>query len=149
MLTELQIGYIAGILDGEGQVAIIRNARNDDRKRRREYELRPVVRVTQRRRLLLETMLNWIGTEHGSIGRTGMDNKFFVLRFKCSWLREHLPLVLPHLVLKRRQAEIVLEFLKSPRSVGRNGVGDARWATRNALRDECVALNADRTNALT
>lgn len=148
MLSQLQIGYLAGILDGEGAISITRVKRDDDKKRKRDYSLRADVRITQRRRLLLTTILDWIGEENGKISATGLDNRFFVLRLRHVWLRDHLALVLPHLVLKRRQAEIVLEFLSHPARVGRNGVGDEAWSRRNALRDECKALNLDRTNAL-
>lgn len=148
MLTEAQIGYIAGILDGEGSISITRNIRSDERKRRRDYALRADVRVTQRRRLLLSTLLAWIGESNGSICAAGPGRRFFVLRIKHEWLRENFAAIIPHLVLKRRQAEIVLEFLGYPARVGRNGVGDEVWSKRDALRDECKALNLDRTNAL-
>lgn len=148
MLTETQIAYLAGILDGEGQVSVTRQKRTDA-KRKRDYGLRTEVRVSQRRRVLLSTILGWIGEENGTIGPTGLGGKFFQLRFKAEWLREHLPLIAPFLILKRRQAEIVIEFLGQPARVGRNGVGDEAWAKRDALRAECHALNMDRTNALT
>ena len=147
MLTELQIGYLAGILDGEGGISIAKNIRKDG-TRKRDYALTARVGVTQRRRILLSTILDWIGRENGHIGRTGLENKFFLLRFKADWLRKNLPFILPHLILKRRQAEIVITFLNFPRCVGRHGVGDENWLIRNKLRDECVALNMDRTNAL-
>lgn len=150
MLTELQLGYIAGILDGEGQVSIVRNIRRDDKKRLREYDLRVQVSITQRRRLLLDTILKWTGKESGIISATGLGNKYFALRFRVPWLQENLPLILPHLVLKKRQAELVLEFIASRASrPGRKGAGDETWEVRDALRAECMALNTDRTNALT
>ncbi len=148
MLSELQIGYLAGILDGEGQVSVVRQKRSDA-KRKRAYGLRTEVRVTQRRRILLSTILDWTGSENATITSTGLGGKFFQLRFKAQWLRDNLPIIAPHLILKRRQADIVIEFLGQPARVGRNGVGDEAWNKRDALRAECHALNADRTNALT
>ena len=147
MLTQLQIGYLAGLLDGEGQISIIKAARNDRRTPRlRRYELRVEVRITQRRRLLLDTVLSWIGREHGTVASTGLDKRYFVLRFKAPWLRAHLGTISRHLILKRRQAEVVQIFLNHRPHVGRLGVGEDEWAKRDALHAEVKALNADRSN---
>ena len=148
MLTPLQIGYLAGILDGEGQVSITRQKRTD-MTRKRDYGYRSDVRVTQRRRILLSTILGWIGAENGHIGRTGLNNKFFVLRFRSCWLRQNLPIILPHLLLKRRQAELVVDFLGHKTHVGSNGVGAQTWAKWDAQHAEVRALNSDRANSLT
>ena len=148
MLTPLQIGYLAGILDGEGSISITRQKRAD-MTRKRDYGYRSGVRITQRRRILLSTILEWIGAKNGHIGRTGLDNKFFELRFKSDWLRNNLPIILPHLILKRRQAELVVDFIGHKTHVGRNGVGADVWAKWDAQHAECRALNSDRTNALT
>src|SRR6266851_1530809 len=88
MLSELQIGYLAGILDGEGQVSVVRQKRSDA-KRKRAYGLRTEVRVTQRRRILLSTILDWTGSENATITSTGLGGKFFQLRFKAQWLRDN------------------------------------------------------------
>lgn len=149
MLSETQLGYLAGILDGEGAISITRNKRRDKQARRRDVALRCDVRVSQRRKLLLDTICAWIGEENASISRTGLGNRYFSLRFKHSWLREHLPKILPYLLLKQRQAEIVISFLAQPSRVGRNGVGEEEWERRILLYEECKGLNLDRTNALT
>ena len=149
MLTELQIGYLAGLLDGEGQVSIAKNIRRDDKKRKRNYALRVEVRIVQRRKILLDKLLEWIGAENGSIGGNGLGGHYFVLRFHAEWLRANLPAIIPHLILKRRQAEIVTEFLSFPRWPGRNGVGEEHWRHRDALKEEVMRLNLDRSNALT
>ena len=148
MLTKLQRGYLAGILDGEGSVGITRQKRID-RKRKRDYGYRSDVRVTQRRRILLSTILEWIGQENGHIGRTGLNNAFFTLRFKSEWLRKNLPKISIHLILKRRQADLVIDFLGHKTHVGRNGVGADVWSKWDAQYAKCKALNADRTNSLT
>lgn len=148
MLTDLQIGYLAGMFDGDGQISIIKNIRRDDKKRKRNYALRVEVRIGQRRRILLKTIQDWIGEENASICANGLDGRYFNLRFKANWLRQHLPLILPHLILKQRQAEIVVHFLSYPSHVGRNGIGDNEWAVRDRLHQEVKKLNADRTNSL-
>ena len=148
MLTDLQIGYLAGILDGEGQISIVKNIRRDDKTRRRNYALRVEVRISQRRRILLEAIQGWIGEENASIGANGLAGQYFVLRFKAHWLREHLPLILPHLILKQRQTEIVIRFLGHRAHIGRKGVGAEEWAVRDTLHQEVKKINADRTNSL-
>ena len=145
MLTQLRIGDLAGLLDGEGQVSIVKNRRTDG-KRKRAYSLRAEVRVSQRRRILLDTIASWVGKDGTSIGRTGQNGAYYVLRFHSAWLRANLRKIIPHLIIKRRQAEVVMRFLSQPARVGRNGVGDAEWEIRDALHAEIKALNADRTN---
>jgi hypothetical protein len=149
MLSEMQLGYLAGLLDGEGAVSITKLVRRDDRKRKRDIGLRADVRVSQRRKRLLDVMLDWVGAENATISRTGADGRYFVIRFKSVWLKTHLPEILPYLILKRRQAEIVVTFLNNPKWPGRNGVGAEEWERRLKLYEECKFLNTDRSNALT
>ena len=141
-LNELQIGYLAGILDGEGQLGITRNIRRDDKKRIRDYALRVEVRISQKRRLLLDTILEWIGPENGSIGRTGLNQAYFVLRLKADWLKQTLPILQPHLILKGRNAEIIIEFFSLGRThIGRGGASADIWLRKQELRNEIYLLN--------
>lgn len=148
MLSDLQIGYLAGILDGEGCVTVTRNVRNDRKKRRRNYELRSVVTITQRRRRLLDHIVAMVGTDNASIyrHRGSKLRDYFILRFTNGWLRDNLPLLIPHLVLKHEQAGICLWFLSNPGKTGLPGMTEDEWAVRDSMFEKCRHLNADRSN---
>ena len=148
MLSDLNIGYLAGILDSDGCITIRRGKRKDSKKRLREYELSPNVSVTQRRRRLLEHIIGISGPDSASIytHRGSALRNDYILRFKSQWLRDNLPTLLPHLCLKREQAEIALWFLAHMKSVGRIGLSDETWAERDRMHARCSHLNQDRSN---
>jgi len=52
-----------------------------------------------------------------------------------------LPALLPYLVLKRRQAEILIEFMTECRYQGKE-LTEAQWNHRERLRAEISSLNA-------
>lgn len=140
-LTPTQLAYLAGIMDGEGDFGIHLYKRSDTKKRLRQYGLKATARIAQARKSLLTGIASDVGPECVAIGNTGLNRAYHVLRFKHAPLRELIPLLLPYLRLKRRQAEIVLEFLCMPRCTGRNGVGMQEWKRRLRLRYECCKLN--------
>lgn len=134
-ITETQAAYIAGCLDSDGHIGIMRR----QRKGQSAPYLRPIVQFGQKR----TTVQNWMMEVTGA-GATQEHRKgnFFNLRFHAGTLRWLLPQVYPFLVLKRRQAELAMEFL-SLSSVSRNGVAltDEQKAKREAMRFECELLN--------
>ena len=148
MLTDLQIGYLSGILDSDGCITIVRGRRRDNKVRIRNYELRPQISVTQRRRRLLEYITAISGPDSASIytHRGSELRNYYILRFRNQWLRDNLPTLLPHLCLKREQAEIALWFLQNLGKTGRNGMGNKAWAERDRMWARCRHLNQDRSN---
>ena len=148
MLSDLHIGYLAGILDSDGCITIRRGKRNDRKPRLRNYELSPTVTVTQRRRRLLEHIITISGPDSASIyiHRGSKLRNYYILRFKSQWLRDNLPALLPHLSLKREQAEIALWFLAHSKSIGRTGLSEEAWAERDQMWARCGHLNQDRSN---
>lgn len=140
-LTETQLAYIAGIMDGEGEFSICKYARRDSKKRKRGYGLKVSVRIAQARRSLLDSIANDVGKHNTNIGRTGKDGAYFFLRFTHACLVELIPMLIPYLRLKAEQATIALEFLNMPKFVGRNGMGDKEWKRRMRLRNRCCKLN--------
>lgn len=141
-LTPLQLAYLAGIMDGEGEFAIHKWTRNDGKKRKQYVGLKSSVRISQARKQLLDSIAKDCGKEHVHIGRTGRGGAYFVLRFHHDYLKWLIPQLIPLLRLKQEQASIVLEFLNMPKSVGRTGVGAKEWQRRLRLRYRCCRLNA-------
>lgn len=140
-LTVAQLAYLAGIMDGEGEFSINKYARKDSKKRIHTYGLKATVRISQARRCLLDSIAKDVGEGNINIGKAGRDGKYFYLRFKHAYLRQLIPLLLPYLRLKVEQATIVQEFIHTPRSIGRKGLGKAEWQRRLRLRNRCCRLN--------
>lgn len=148
MLTEREIAYIAGIVDGEGTVRLQRHPGSASG---RYYY--PVVRVNNTHQGLME----WLQETYPST-----KLHYSVLppprkpRWEIVWIGKPalrlLRIILPHLIVKRRQAEVVLgiETINRGAAIALNDkrVFDAGcrippWLVvlREAAFDEISALN--------
>jgi hypothetical protein len=139
-LTDADLGYLAGIIDGEGHIGLVRRRRSNWKNHPEQtHVLRPVLQIGQARRELLDHIARVVG--EGSVGAHGQRG-FYNLRFFPNTMRWLLPELLPHLVLKKRQAEIVIEFM-SKAGVEYNGrqLPEDELARRRALGDEIKRLN--------
>ena len=129
-LSEAQRGYIAAFLDGEGGIQITRSERKD-----REYTLalHPGVYFTLTNEEAVRTIRNWLGG--GSITRRreqGNHRDTYVLT--VSGVRSILSLltaIRPLLIIKRRRANLIMEFCRSRIS---NHRGKGRNYTKDDLR---------------
>ena len=138
-LTDADLGYLAGIIDGEGHIGLVRRRRTWKKSLRTHY-LRPVVQIGQAKRELLDHIARVVG--EGSVAVHGQRG-FYNLRFYPSTMRWLLPQLLSHLVLKRRQAEIVLEFMSHAGVVLNNGreLPESEHCRRESLAGEIRNLN--------
>ena len=109
--------YLAGIIDGEGTMGIYRNT--DRRRRSHSYYYRHNLKVANS----CKDLIYWIkGTFGGSI--IVYQPRYFQSQISYCWSSnkrqdtiEVLENILPYLKVKRRQAEIVLDFMKSRESI--------------------------------
>ena len=137
-LTEAQRGYIAGFIDGDGHIGIVRRRRAWKRQPDREFYLRPIVQIGQKKPLPLEYIRHLVGT--GSITCHG-QRPYYNLRFYPGTLKWLLPELIPHLILKRPQAEIVRDFLERFKYHGKE-LTDQELQAREAMREKMEKLNA-------
>lgn len=142
MLKLEQLAYLAAMFDGEGHFSVNRYKRKDKQKRIRGYGLKVVCRITQAKVSLLETLQSWFKDGETTIGRSGADRRCFHLYFNHPCLRDLIPQMMPHLILKRRQAEICMYFLvRQKHFTGRHPLSDDEWRHRIQLYEECRLLN--------
>ena len=134
-LSEADLGYLAGILDGEGHLGLVRR-RNTWSDGKTNF-LRPVVQIGQAKRLMLDHIADVVGTGCLAIHGTRI---FHNLRFYPGTLRWLLPQLLPHLIVKRRQAEILIQFLDECKYHGK------KLTTKQLLRRELLAEEVRRLN---
>ena len=135
-LTDLERGYIAGILDGEGWLGITIRKRNWKRSTVPHYH-RPACVIGQAKPHVLDWLTEVLGTSDIAIERR---TKFRQLRLHPPCLRWLLPQIIPVLVLKKRQAEILLEFISDCRYQGKE-LTHEQWEAREQLRVEIMKLN--------
>jgi len=131
-LSEIQAAYLAGLIDGEGSIAVSR--KRDCSGVRRGYSYRLNLSISNTDTDLVQWCLKVTGV--GTIGRCCSTNP---LRHKAAtrwtvWTRQAaqvLEQVVPHLVSKRQHAELALEFQYRASNVasrvGRFGLSDAEW----------------------
>ena len=121
-ISEIDLAYAAGIIDGEGCIGIWRDA---TRTRRRGYCITLRVKVD----MVDFVVPTWLKTKFG--GSLRLSHKKGNRRDQYSWLltarqaRDFLGLVLPYLKTKRTHAEVAIEFqnLKVKLAGGRDSLG--------------------------
>ena len=135
-LTEAQKGYIAGIIDGEGSLMIVKRKRDWKRCTHPHYH-RPQASVAQAKKPILDYLMEVLGESDLNINH---QKGIWELRFHPPCLKWLLPQIKPYLVLKRRQAEILIEFMAECRYQGKE-LTDEQWNRRETLRLEISELN--------
>ena len=118
-LTDKQIGYIAGIIDGEGTICLSKCVW----KNRNEVYFRPFIKIANTNLDMLVAIQKMVGTGSISLERAdfGKWKACHTLRFSANMIRIFLPAITDSLIIKKQQALLLAEFLKfSNRSNGRN-----------------------------
>ena len=126
ILSEHEIGYLAGIMDGEGTIHISKPiTRNKDCK---SGIYQTYIAVTNTEIILLDWLKERIGGIIRSIPTDKGSNiiRKPIWRWYCPIVRitEFCKLLIPHSVIKRRQFEIMMEIrstYKQPSEKGKQG----------------------------
>jgi len=136
-LKDTDAAYLAGILDSDGHIGLIRRARTWKKCPERTHYLRPIVQIGQAKMIMLDHIKEVTGEGSLSINK---QKHFYNLRFYTTSLKWILPQLLPYLVVKKRQAEIVVEFIERCKYQGKE-LTDEEMAKREALAAEIRYLN--------
>lgn len=114
-LTDFDIGYLAGVIDGEGSLAI---EKLSPRKNRKYCYFTPRLVVVNTNKQLMDWLVNKIGGKYHA-------RKLIVGRKQCySWfifgklIEKVIKLIIPLLICKRQLAELILQFRET---VGKTG----------------------------
>lgn len=132
-MPELDIRYLAGLFDGEGHITVTRN-----RAGQREYLTVGCGIANQYRPVLEQVKAQFGGNVYQQ--KPG-ERPVFAWIARSVEMTAFLEAVLPHLQIKRRQAELGIEF---QRKMGAryDRVTVAEAARREAIRVELRLLNA-------
>jgi LAGLIDADG DNA endonuclease family protein len=147
-LTEAEAAYVAGLIDGEGTITLFTSGTEPGRLSR---ALRTKVSIANTNLLMLERVIEMTG--NGAISTTGRrkdpaHKQGYLWRIEASQIRRILPQVSPYLVVKQRQAEIVLRVLEiqdGRRDRRERFYSDADIEEMLALYHEVRALNGRGT----
>lgn len=115
-MTQIEIGYIAGILDGEGCIYINRRKlTNTGRRKTPGYGVKVIVSTTSYE--LVEWLIAYAQLTSICYNQPKGNRK---PKWLCTWNSRKaewlLGLVLPHLVIKAQQAKLGLELCKHLRT---------------------------------
>ena len=139
VLSEIDVAYISGLIDGEGSLCICRRKRVD---RYGSYQLIPQVLLVNTDKEILEWVQKSLGI--GSIrenSNRGRWKRCWVLRIVgMKNLHPILKRLQPHLRIKRRQTEVMLKLIEN-RNMGAH-TGDPYTEADLQLYDEMKKLNA-------
>lgn len=114
MWLETELSYLAGIIDGEGTIFIQKKL--DKRVETESWTYWPRVQVCNTN----EAVMQWIHQIFGGLlykkERSHLKRNWkcqFEWYTKPSLIDELLPLLIPYLIIKKPQAEIMMKFRKS------------------------------------
>ncbi len=160
MTSDSELGYWAGMMDGEGSVMIGKTYHtNKDSERRTDYFLRCM--ISQNKKWVCEAARDFFGC--GSAGGTKQTttvprsdktyrSAMYYWHATTNDALSVLEMLLPHLKIKRPQVELALKFVSNLRETDIRGkrnedgtymkLSDAALAERESFYDRMKALNA-------
>ena len=129
----LDIRYFSGLFDGEGCICLVKQhlKRSDNPT----YAIRLVVSMTHKP--IIKAMQAQFGGLYSERRGSGMQRNSFAVMWASRKATAMLEMMLPHLILKREEAEVALDF---QRRLSRPGTSFWRTATKEAKE----ALQAER-----
>ena len=138
-LTDVQAAWVAGLIDGEGTIGVWREARS---KNRSGYRYKVGVQIANTNMELLNTFANVVrgGVTIGDMRRKNPMHKIcYKVVVNARFVKPLLECVAPFLVIKKRQAELALEFRRiidsaPARTEQEHEIFEQLWL-------ECKALN--------
>ncbi|MGD9643968.1 MAG: LAGLIDADG family homing endonuclease [Elusimicrobiales bacterium] len=133
-MTDVELGWLAGLIDGEGCITLTRAHQRDS--------IRPILQITNTSLPLLEKAQRLIEELSGkrpnikiqsNRGKFGYRTCYIIQIRRHATIASVLRALTPHMVAKREQTELVLAFVESrmsaPRRVmrGRRGGYYKQW----------------------
>lgn len=108
-VTSISLEYIAGLFDGEGTLIVGKYPKGDNRV----LAYRAFMALVNTYVPILEKVQSLLGGKIAIQKQHGvMTRACFVLTFSSNEIRAVLPQLLPYLVIKKEQAEVLLAFLE-------------------------------------
>lgn len=139
MNTQTELAYIAGIVDGEGTISL-HGANRKVRKTGSAFYY-PFVQIANTNKELIDWLDNRIPISHKIYAYKRNPEKqkpSYLIQIRGSYGVEFCKLVLPYLVCKKRQAEILLEYWEGAAAHNKSKRG--YWNVNNPMPQEVAEL---------
>lgn len=139
-MSPTEAAYLAGFVDGEGTVGIVKAKRKENRF---GYRLQPYFTIPNTDVNVLVRIQEMCGNGR-LVQQTNPANPHhkpgYALRFSPNQIRHVLPQIRPYLIIKARQADYMFEFLAV--NVGGRNQSQEQQDKAHELRNAVCALNA-------
>lgn len=138
-MTNEQIAYLAGIIDGEGTISV---SRKKDKTMKRKMSLRPYLTVVNTNLELIQWLYDITGLGTVSKLYISKNKKHTPFKRWSVWTRQAeqiIKVVLPYLIVKKLQAITFLDLLNNQKHVP--GLTDEAWDKQLKIADILTKLN--------
>lgn len=143
-LSATDAAYLAGLIDGEGSIAVSRTHSNASAKAcKRGFAYRASVTVTMTDLPILEWARITTGVGNICVKKVRSQNHKPAWTWSV-WSIEAATLlsdILPYMRVKAEQARNLIEFQRAMRQPGSKGLSDGEWARREAHYSRSQLLN--------
>lgn len=142
MMSKLQASYLAGLIDGEGYIGILRVKRGMKKnwKNARDCFYIPVLKVAMVDRPLIEWLYQSFGGSFEIRKAHGNASESYCWTLRKSQTAVFLKYIYPYLRIKKSQANIVAEFYKTNNGAG-HPISDEIHQKRTQLYDSIRKLH--------
>ena len=135
-LSEIDLAYLAGILDGEGFIGITKYKKSSC-KRGFSYQIR--VQVGTKDSVISKECYNITG--FGRYHKSNCNTFYWITEANSAYAV--LKLVIPYLRLKKKQAQLCIDLYERANSGKRNYLPEEEWAFRDSMYEQCKQLKKD------
>ncbi len=139
-LDKVQLGYAAGIIDGEGTISLVKSACKTCKS---EFRYRITLTMSNTSLKLVKRFQSWFGGAFYIIPKREQDRQQ-QYKWQLNAIFEQiafLKLIKPYLFVKQKQAELALEFLNNSGYYNQHTMTDTEQAHRRGLYQHMYWLN--------
>ncbi len=134
--------YIAGFIDGEGHVGIIK-MKPQEKYREKSVRYIPKITIVNTNKRILEIIQNKLG---GSLCERKQEKphhkKTYSLQIYGNSLKRALPFLSKYLIIKKKQTECLKEMIKTQRHTARgNPYTQKELQQKEMIYKKCIELN--------
>lgn len=139
-MNKLQSAYLAGLIDGEGYIGILKVKKGEKKQwfSNREFIFRPVMKVA----MVDKELIRWLKGAYGGTFETrkahGNARESYCWSLRKKSVITLIKKIYPYLRVKKKQAEILLRF---PSGETGKQIPDNVYQKRIELYDDIRALN--------
>lgn len=128
--------YLAGFIDGEGSICLSRGGSYRYKGVARVPTYRPLLAVSNNNRDVLRQILEFVGfgTLHVHPSRSPNARTGYVAYFSGLRIKSVLKNLVPHLIVKKRQAEVAIGFIERRESQRTRPFTDEDYAYVDTMR---------------